>query len=415
MPHSPASGASESPHQGLPFVEFVSIIAFVMALNALAVDIMLPALPEIGASLNIEVENDRQLVILSYLMGFGTAQLFFGPVIDALGRKPVLTFGLAVYTLASIAAVFAIDLEQMVAARVLQGAGCAAARVAALSVVRDCYSGRLMGKVMSLAMMVFMAVPVVAPSLGQAVLFVADWRWVFAVLLGAGLLVLVWCAVRLPETLNVQNRRPMRAGPVLDGYWIALKNPVSLGYSCGMACIFGGFIAFLAMSQQIFAEHFGLGGWFPIVFAGIAIALAFASFTNAQLVEAIGMRRLSHGAAIIYTFLGLVLYLLSYAGLDALWIVLIICCLILSCFGFIGANFNAMAIEPLGAIAGTASSVIGFISTLGGSIIGYLIGHRYDDTMQPLALGFVLCGLAAIACILYAEKGKFFQAQHQKG
>ncbi|TYC64641.1 multidrug effflux MFS transporter [Stappia sp. BW2] len=411
-----ASGSSSEVLRdpGIPFAEFVAIIAMIMALNAMAIDVMLPALPAIGDALNIVEENNRQLVLLSYLVGFGSAQLFFGPVTDALGRRGVLVGGLALYSLASIGAIFAMDLNTLLIARVLQGVGCAAARVTVLSVVRDCYTGRRMGKVMSLVMMVFMAVPVVAPSIGQAVLLIAGWHWIFALLLISGVTMMIWSALRMPETLAVENRRPMEVSTIASAYMTALTTRVSLGYTVGTAFIFGGLFSFLAMSQQIFVEIFDLGNLFPVVFAAIAISMAGASFTNAQLVEAIGMRRLSHGAAVVYTVLGFVVWLLAALGFENFWVFLILAAMIMTSFGFLGANFNAMAMEPLGAIAGTASSVIGTISTLGGAILGYIMGQLFDGTTQPLGVAYTIYGLCAIGCILYAERGRMFHAMHEK-
>jgi len=384
----------------------------IMALNAMAIDVMLPALPAIGDALNIVEENNRQLVLLSYLVGFGGAQFFFGPVTDALGRRRILVGGLALYSLASIAAIFAADLNTLLIARVLQGVGCAAARVAALSVVRDCYTGRRMGKVMSLVMMVFMAVPIVAPSIGQAVLLVAGWHWIFALLLFSGVAMMVWSAKRMPETLALEKRRPIVLSTILGAYGTALATRVCLGYAIGTAFIFGGLFSFLAMSQQIFVDVFGLGTLFPLVFAAIAATMAVSSFTNAQLVEAIGMRRLSHGAAVFYTALGFVVWLLPTFGLENFWVFLVLTTAIMTSFGFLGANFNAMAMEPLGAIAGTASSVIGTISTLGGALLGYVMGQLFDGSTQPLGLAFFVYGLCAIGCILYAERGRMFHALH---
>jgi len=410
----PRTGASSEVlrEPGIPFAEFVAIIAMIMALNAMAIDVMLPALPAIGDALNIIEENNRQLILLSYLVGFGGAQLFFGPVTDAFGRRRILVGGLALYSLASIAAIFATDLDTLLIARVLQGIGCAAARVAALSVVRDCYTGRRMGKVMSLVMMVFMAVPVVAPSIGQAVLLIAGWHWIFALLLLSGFAMMVWSALRMPETLALEKRRPMVLSTITSAYRTALTTRVSLGYTVGTAFIFGGLFSFLAMSQQIFVDIFDLGTLFPIVFAAIAITMAVASFTNAQLVEAIGMRRLSHGAAVIYTGLGFLVWLLAALGLENFWVFMVLATLIMTSFGFLGANFNAMAMEPLGAIAGTASSVIGTISTLGGAILGYIMGQLFDGSTQPLGLAYTVYGLCAIGCILYAERGRMFHALH---
>ncbi|WP_422037384.1 multidrug effflux MFS transporter [Roseibium sp.] len=397
---------------GIPFAEFVAIIAMIMALNAMAIDVMLPALPAIGDALDIIEENNRQLILTTYLAGFGGAQLFFGPLTDALGRRKVLIGGLALYSLASVGAIFASDLQTLLIARVLQGVGCAGARVAALSVVRDCYTGRSMGKVMSLVMMVFMAVPVIAPSVGQVVLLLAGWHWIFAFLLFAGLAVLVWSMLRMPETLAPDRRRPVEISEISNAYGTAITTRVCVGYAVATAFVFAGLFAFLAMSQQIFVDIFGLGNLFPVVFASIAIAMAISSFTNAQLVEAMGMRRLSHAALIVYTLFGFSIFAVSALGLESLASFFILTTIVMMCFGFVGANFNAMAMEPLGKIAGTAASVIGFITTLGGALLGHVMGQLFDGTTEPLGLAFAVYGLAAIACVLFAEKGRMFHALH---
>ncbi|MEM8700326.1 MAG: multidrug effflux MFS transporter [Pseudomonadota bacterium] len=397
---------------GIPFTEFVAIIAMIMALNAMAIDVMLPALPAIGDALNIIEENNRQLILTMYLAGFGGAQLFFGPLTDALGRRKVLIGGLTLYSLASVWAIFAADLDTLLVARVLQGVGCAGARVAALSVVRDCYTGRSMGKVMSLVMMVFMAVPVIAPSVGQVVLLMAGWHWIFAFLLFSGLAVLAWSMLRMPETLAPDRRRPIEFSAIANAYGTAVTTRVCVGYAVATAFVFAGLFAFLAMSQQIFVDIFGLGNLFPVVFASIAVAMAISSFTNAQLVEAMGLRRLSHAALLVYTVFGFLIFAVSALGLESLASFFILTTIVMMCFGFVGANFNAMAMEPLGKIAGTAASVIGFITTLGGALMGHIMGQLFDGTTEPLGLAFAIYGLAAIACVLFAEKGRMFRALH---
>lgn len=387
------------------FAEFVIVIASLMALNALALDIMLPALPDIGAAFQIAHENDRQQVLIAYLIGFGSAQLFFGPISDSLGRRSILLGGLGLYALASIGSLMSTSLDQMLLARFIQGVGCAATRVVAVSVVRDSYTGARMGKVMSLVMMIFMAVPIVAPSLGQAVLLVADWRWIFALLFAAGAILFVWCLVRLPETLPTENRRALNASAITSAYLRTLTTRASIGYTLALTCVFGGLFAFITMSQQIFVDIFGLGVWFPVVFAVIALAMSAASYVNARLVEAIGMQRLSMAATIVFMALGLLLLALSVYGIKDFWIFTGLCLLLMACFGFIGPNFNAMAMDPLGEIAGTASSVIGFISTLGGALLGYAMGQLFDGTLVPMGLAFALYGTAALCCVLFARSG----------
>ena len=401
-----------TPHPGMLFLEFVIVVAALMALNALAMDIMLPALPEIGRAFDIVNENDRQQVLIAYMIGFGVAQLFFGPISDALGRRKVLLGGLFLYSLASIGCLFADTLDHLLIARFIQGVGCAATRVVAVSLVRDSYSGRQMGKVMSLIMMVFMAVPIIAPSIGQVILLIADWHWIFSTLLLAGLVLFFWCFVRLPETLPQERRQKLQAGAILSSYSKVLTNRISLGYMLAMTFVFGGLFSFITMSQQIFVDIFELGTLFPVVFASIAIAMSVASFTNSRLVERLGMRRLSHLATLSYTFFGFVMLVLAMLGVQNFWVFVLLCAGVMGSFGFIGPNFNAMAMEPLGAIAGTASSVIGFVTTLGGATLGFAMGQMFDGTIQPLALAYTLYGIGGFLAVLYAEHGKLFQAQN---
>lgn len=408
---SQAASAREGagPHAGMSFPEFVVMIAALMALNALAMDVMLPALPDIGSALNIVNENDRQDVLISYLIGFGGAQLFFGPISDAFGRKTVLLGGLGLYAAASVASLFSVTLDQLLLARLVQGIGCAATRVIAVSIVRDCYTGRQMGRVMSLAMMIFMAVPIIAPSIGQVILIVSNWHWIFSMLLIAGLAMFAWCATRLPETLAVSDRRPLNMKAIGSAYLKTVKTRVTLGYTLATACVFGALFAFLAMSQQVFVGIFGLGVWFPVAFAAIALAMTGASFTNSRLVEHMGMRPLSHAAVITFTAVGFLFLILSLLGIMNVYLFAVLAAILTACFGFIGPNFNAMAMEPLGDIAGTASSVIGFTTTLGGAMLGYLAGKFFDGTTVPLASTYAFYGLGAILCILFAEGGRMFR------
>jgi DHA1 family bicyclomycin/chloramphenicol resistance-like MFS transporter len=395
---------------GMSFTEFVAIVAMILALNALAIDIMLPALSQISKALNILQENDRQTIILFYLLGFGGGQLLFGPVADALGRRKVIIGGLLLYGLASFGSVLSQDLQQLLIARTLQGVGCAAARVAALSVVRDCYSGRKMGKAMSLVMAVFMTIPIVAPSLGQAILLTADWRWIFVLLLVSGIAMTLWTIARLPETLPTHERMPLNITDTLSAYRRSLTNRFCLGYTLAMTFILGALFAYISMCQQLFVDVFELGALFPLFFAGTALSMAGSSVLNAHMVEVVGMRRLSHAACIIFTLFGVAVIPLAGLGLENLWLFLGIVMVALTTLGFLISNFNSMALEPLGDVAGTASSVIGTISTLGGATLGFVMGQLFDGTTVPLGLAFALYGGCAILCVLFAERGLLFHA-----
>lgn len=379
-----------------------------MALNALAIDAMLPALPAIGEALGVVEDNSRQWVITAYLLGFGGAQLVYGPLADRYGRKPVLMFGLAVYVIFSAAAAFAPTFDLLIAARVATGIGAASMRVLAVSIVRDRYSGRQMARVMSLSFLVFLGVPIIAPTLGQLVLSVAPWPWIFGVLALAGSAYLVWAIIRLPETLAAENRRAIRAGRIADGYRQAITNRQSIGYTLAMTAITGALFAFINSSQQIFFDVFEAPQLFAGTFAAIASGIAVASLLNARLVERLGSRLLSHIALLGFITFGAVHAAVTITGHETLITFAVLQGLTMFCFGFVAGNFGSMAMEPMGHIAGTASSAQGFIQTVLGSLVGFWIGQQFDGTVVPMTVGITTCGVVALGFVLLAEKGRLF-------
>ncbi|PZU94282.1 MAG: MFS transporter [Chelatococcus sp.] len=390
------------------FRPFVALMAALMATNALAIDSMLPALPEMAESLGIAAANERQWIITGYLLGFGVAQVVYGTIADRYGRKPVLLFGLVVYVLASAGAAFSGSLATMMAARVLQGVGAAATRVLVVSIVRDCYSGRDMARVMSLAMIVFLAVPILAPSVGQAILLVAPWRWIFGVLGLFGMAVLFWVGMRLPETQDPRDRRPIEPASVVAAFRTVLTTRIGVGYMAAMAFILGGLFGFINSAQQVFVDVFHAPELFTTIFALIAMFMAAASLLNSRIVGRLGMRRVSHGALLGYIVLTGTHALVALTGHEALWSFALFQGGAMFCFGLVAPNFGAMAMEPLGHVAGTASSVQGFVTTVGGALLGFFIGQHFDGTVVPLTLGFSLCGLAALAIVLVVERGRLF-------
>src|SRR6204780_4143774 len=280
------------------FPEFVAVIASIMPLNPLAMDMMPPALPHIASAFHITIANEPQAVLSTFLIGFGLGQFIMGPLSDRFGRRAVLIDGMALYCIASVLAITASSFETLLLARVLQGLGTSATRVIATSIVRDCYAGRRMASVMSLAMMVFIAVPVIAPSLGQAVLLLAQWRGIFVVLMLYGMLALIWSAMRMPETLPESERRSLAIRDVLGAFRQTVTNRQTMGYALAAGGVLGSLFAFVFTSQQVFTEIYGLGRFFPLAFAAIAIGTAVAGFLNARFVGRIGMRIISHGALV---------------------------------------------------------------------------------------------------------------------
>lgn len=403
---------SESARIGMAFPAFVTLIALLMALNALAIDTMLPALPQIGAAMGVTVDNDRQWVVTAYLLGFGAAQIVYGPISDRYGRKPALIFGLLTYSLFGFLAALAPTWEVMLAARAAQGVGAAALRVLVVSIVRDCYVGRTMARVMSLSFMVFLGVPIIAPSLGQLILTVAAWPAIFVVLGAAGLAVLLWTVLALPETLHPEHRRPIQLGRIAAGFLEAAVHREAMGYTLAGMMITGALFGFINSSQQLFADTFHAPDVFPLAFAGIAGAIAVASLLNARLVERLGSRRLSHTALLGFILVAGLHLLVARSGGEGMWAFIALQATAMFCFGFIPGNFGAMAMEPMGHIAGAASSVQGVVSTVGGALIGFVIGQGFDGTPAPLAGGFLVSGLMALAFVLWAERGRLFHARH---
>ncbi len=397
--------------KGMGKIEFIALMALLMALNALAIDIMLPGLQEIGASLGVESENHRQYVISAYLIGFAFAQLLYGPVSDRFGRRIPMFVGLAIYVVSSLAAILVPSFTALLVLRFVQGIGSAAMRVITVSIVRDIFGGRAMAEVMSLIMMVFMVVPVMAPGIGQVVMIFGDWHLIFVFMAAMAAAVWAWMYFRLPETLHENDVRPFTVRSVLEGFRIVLTDRVALCYTLASTFIFGALFGFINSAQQIYVGIYELGVWFPVAFAAVAAFMALSSFVNARLVGRFGMRRLSHGA------------LLGFLGVNALWLVLTLLwpthlpfalfitlfAISMFQFGWIGSNFNSLAMEPLGHVAGTASSVLGFMGTAGGTVVGAVIGQSFNGTALPLVLGFFSLSVIGLVFVLIAERGKLFQ------
>jgi MFS transporter, DHA1 family, multidrug resistance protein len=393
------------------FPEFVLVIASIMALNPFAMDMMLPALPNIAATFHITIANRPQAVLSAFLIGFGVGQFIMGPLSDRFGRRPVLIDGMALYCIASVLAITASSFEMLLLARVLQGIGTSATRVIATSIVRDCYAGRRMASVMSLAMMVFIAVPVIAPSIGQAVMLLTQWRGIFIVLMLYGVLALIWSALRMPETLPFSERKSLAPRDVLSAFRQTVTNRQTLGYALAAGGVQGSLFAYVFSSQQIFTEIYGLGRYFPLAFAAIAIGIAIAGFLNARFVGRIGMRVISHGALVGFVTVAGILLLAVKLHMMPLPLFMALSALMMFGFGLMFANFTSLAMEPQGHIAGTASSLYGSITTLLGIGIGTTIGQDYDGTLVPFATGFFLCTLASLAVVLVTEKGWLFKAR----
>ncbi len=389
----------------LSFVEFVALMALMMSLVAMSTDVMLPALSDIGADLGVQSDNANQLVVTLLFLGLGVGQFFYGPLSDSIGRKPAIYLGYAVFIVGTVLSIVAVNFTMMLVGRLLQGMGVAGPRSVTLALVRDQYEGRAMAQVMSFIMVVFILVPIIAPIFGQVILLVGSWRIIFVVLLALGIISLVWFALRQPETLPVARRVPLSLTRIGRGLREVFGNHVALGYTLMAGLILGAFQGYLSSAQQIFQFQYGLGMLFPLFFATNALALGLASFTNGRLVMRYGMRALARLALLTLCALsvGFVGIAWATAGQPPLWLLMGYMLLTFFCVGILFGNMNAMAMEPLGHIAGLGAAIVGSLSTLLATPLGMAIGQAYNGTVTPLVAGFAVLGLGALALMRWAD------------
>lgn len=393
-------------------VEFIFMIAALMALNALAIDVMLPALGEILADYGLPPGNMQQWVVIAYVLGFGAPQLIYGPLCDAFGRRPVLLASLVGYTAISLLCLVAPSFGILLALRAVQGAFAAGCRVGAVSMVRDLFEGRAMARIMSFVLTIFMVVPVLAPGLGEIVLWLTGhWTGPFWVLVLVGGIMLAWVGIRMPETLAEENRRTLDLKSSFEGYLQVLSYPVTRGYLIASGIIFGGLFAFIASAEQIFKDVFGIDVLFTVCFAFVAAALGVTNLLNARLVEKFGMRPISHGALVAYTALSSLLLILLLSVGQAIWIFLPLFAMIFGLFGLMGANFSALAMEPLGKIAGSGAAAYGFITSTLSMILGLAIGQQFNETVYPITIGMLVLGVATLLTVWITDRAKMFKAR----
>ena len=400
-------GAAAGAAPALRAAEFVPLAALLMSLVALAIDVMLPALPAIGSDLGAVHPNDVQYVVTAVFLGLGAGQLFFGPLSDRIGRKPAIYAGLATFMAGCLVSIYAPTFEAMIAGRVLQGIGVAGPRIVTVALVRDQYEGRPMARIMSFTMAVFILVPAIAPALGQGVLLLSGWRAIFVTIFVFAAAALVWLAIRQPETLPAERRLPFSPRALGRAVREVLGIRPALGYTVAAGFAFSPFIAYLSSAQQIFQDAYGVGRLFPAYFGALALAIGGAAIVNGRLVMRYGMRRLSNGAAGAIALVSAAAWagLFAFDGLPPLWLFLAYFLVVFLCVGLLFGNLNALAMEPLGHIAGVGAAVVASLATVISVPLGGFIGQRFDGTLYALVGAFAVFGFGMLAASWWAEGG----------
>lgn len=395
--------------------ELVIMLALLMSLQALAIDGMLPALDEMARELGAGEGNRRQLVVAAYLLAGGIGTLIPGSLADRFGRRPVLLSSIAAYSLLSLVIAFVHDFTVLLVLRGIQGLLAAGLFVVPSAIVRDRFEGDRMARLFSLISAVFITVPVFAPSLGQAIMLFAGWRWIFIVLAGLGVLAAVWTWARLPESLHPEYRQDIHVPTILHNMRVTLFHRASVGYVLGTSLLIGSVFGYVNSAQQLIGEHFRAGEWFPVVFGGTAAMMVVSNLVNSRIVERFGARRVSHTGVLMFIVVSAVQVWAAYnRDADLMWF-LPLMSLNLMLLGFLGANFGSIAMQPFSHIAGAAASVQGFFRMFGAAVVGLVIGQAYDGTARPFALALLIGSILALGLVLFSEKGKLFRRLNKPG
>lgn len=387
--------------------EMIVLMALLMSLQAFGIDAMLPALGEIADEMSAG-GNDRQLVIGAYFLGSGIGAFFPGAFADRFGRRPILAVGIIAYIVLSLACALVTNYDLLLALRLAQGISCAGLSVVPAAIVRDQVGGDRMARLMSLIMMIFLLVPILAPAVGQGIMYVAGWRAIFGAMAIMGVVVGLWAWVRLPETLSAENQQEIVPRVVMRNMATALTDRGSIGYVIGSALVFGSLFGFLNSSQQLISETFNAGDYFALLFGGAVVGMVFANFTNSRIVERFGARRVSHLALMGFIVISILQLFSANQADQPLWQFIVLMSLSMAMLGFIGANFSSIAMQPFFQIAGAASSAQTALRMSTGAVLGAAIGAMFDGTAQPLAASMLSCALLALAVVLFSEKGKLF-------
>ena len=385
--------------------EFVALMASLMSIVALSIDALLPALPDIGASLGVTNPNDNQLLITMIFLGLGFGQLLFGPFSDSFGRKPTVFVGFVVFIVASIICVNTKSFEMMILGRMLQGVGLSSPRSLSISMIRDSYSGNYMAKIISIVVMFFLLIPVIAPTLGTFLLHFFNWESIFYFNLIFGIGIMFWFWQRQPETLPKEKRIKFSSHIFIDGVKEFFKFDDAIAFIFVSGFITGSFMVYLSTSQQIFEKQYDLAEMFPYIFASLAISIGVATYLNSTFVIKFGMRRIAYVATIAYTAVSILYVILFWTGTNPnIYVLVGFFALQFFAVGFIFGNVRALAMDPLGHIAGIGAAINGFISTVMAVPIAYYIGSFVKTSVLPLFIGFSIFGILSLLVFVVLKR-----------
>jgi len=385
--------------------EFVALMASLMSVVSLSIDALLPALPDIEKSLSISNGSDTRLLVTMIFLGLGFGQLIFGSLSDSYGRKVMVCIGFIVFIIASIICVTTKHFEIMILGRVLQGIGLSSPRSLSLSMIRDSYSGNYMAKIISIVVMFFILIPIIAPSIGQLLLAFFSWHSIFYFNLIFAILVMLWFIIRQPETLVKHKRIKFSINLFTNGTKLFFKNKEAVAFTMVSGFITGSFMVYLSTSQQIFQEQYNLANMFPYIFASLAFSIGIATFINSKLVEAFGMLKISYIAVIAYAIISILYVVLFNSGNNpSIYVLIVFLALQFFSVGFLFGNLRALAMEPLGNIAGIGAAINGFISTVLAVPIANYIGGFVNTSVLPLFLGFSFFGILSVITFSFFRK-----------
>jgi MFS transporter, DHA1 family, multidrug resistance protein len=386
--------------------EFLAIVALCMGMGAVSIDLLLPAFPEMRADLGLAAgATSISEVITAFFLGIAVGQLFFGPLSDRYGRRPMLQAGLVVFVLGAAAAAVSTSLSALVLCRFVWGFGSAAPRSLALAMVRDSFEGDRMARMMSLLMAIFVVIPVVAPSVGTAILEVASWRTIVWVQAAVGVALAIW-SMRLPETIRPDDRRTISPRALATAARVVLTTRTTLALAVAVSALFGVMTGFIGTAEVMIDEVFGRADQFALVFGFIASMLAVGSLISARLVTRVGLPSILKGGAVYLVAVATLFtaIVLSNDGRPPLWAFVAGMSLLLPGLTLLIPNSNTAAMAPLGHVAGMGAAVLGTVSTAGGALLGSLVDSAYDGTITPYAMHVFVFAVVAAGLIVFAGR-----------